>query len=390
MSITGIVSEFNPFHNGHKYLIDAVRNDGDTVVCVMSGNFTQRVEPAVFSKEIRAKAALENGADIILELPFVYATATAEIFAQNAVKALCEFGCDTIAFGAECDDTALLIKAAEIIASDSFEVKLKNCLTEGVSYPAARQKAFESYNIPVDLSSPNNILAVEYIKAVKKYYPDTKLKAVKRVGAMHDSTFTSESIASASLIRNLIAEGGEYSHFVPENAFSLYENCRNENRITDFEKYSTALLAILRSRAENINIAYITEELNSRLDNAIKTATKLDELYSLAKTKRYTHSRVRRAVLCRAFGISESDIKISLPYIRVLGFNESRASVLGKCSKACRLPVVSTYSELKSLGNQNADRVFSLECKASDIFTLCNKSAEKCGSEQEYMLVKIK
>ena len=390
MSIIGIVSEFNPFHNGHKYLIDAVKADGDIVVCVMSGNFTQRAEPSIFPKQARAEAALKNGADIVLELPFLYATATAELFAKNAVRILCEFGCDTIAFGAECEDTELLIKAAELMCESEFDIKIKENLQQGTSYPVARQKAFEQYAIDLDISTPNNILAIEYIKAVLSDYPEVKIKAVKRTGAEHDSDTASGEFASASYIREQIIDDSDYKKFVPENAALIYEKCKNEQTVCDYDKYEIALMSILRSKEISSGVAYTDSELASRIDKAINSASTLEELYTAAKTKHYTHSRVRRAVLCRAFEISENDIKIPAPYVRLLGFNVESSSALGALSKACNLPVVGAYSDIKSIENKDAQRVFELESKSTDIYNLCNKASDSCSREQEYMIVKAK
>lgn len=167
MSVIGIVCELNPFHNGHKYLIDSVKQNGDTVVCVMSGNFVQRGEPAIFPKESRVKSALLNGADVVLELPFVYATASAEIFAYNAVKILNSFGCDKIAFGTENATIEKLNRIVDIISNENFDYELKKHLDSGESYPTARQNALNFFADDCDISLPNNILAVEYLKAIK-------------------------------------------------------------------------------------------------------------------------------------------------------------------------------------------------------------------------------
>ena len=168
MSVIGIVCEFNPFHNGHKYLIDSVKQHGDIVVCVMSGNFVQRAEPAIFPKDVRVKAALLNGADIVLELPFVYATASAEFFACNAVRILDAFGCDKLAFGTEYATIEQLNKIVDTLNNDNFNDKIKKYLQNGESYASARHLALKAYGNDFDIDMPNNILAVEYIKAIRK------------------------------------------------------------------------------------------------------------------------------------------------------------------------------------------------------------------------------
>ena len=391
MSVIGIVCEFNPFHNGHKYLIDAVRKDGDTVVCVMSGNFTQRAEPALFEKKYRVTAALKNGADIVLELPFVYATGTAEIFAKNAVKILCEFGCDKIAFGMENADSNALIKAADTVADESFEKSVEKQLKNDISYPAARELAFKQYGIDFDLSKPNNILALEYVKVLRKNYPDVSFIPVERKSVEHDSDVSVGRYASASLIRAMFEKGESISAFIPENAWDCLEECKENGEYVLGDSYSICLQTVLRNKLgeDGGNIAYMTEELSNRIENALKTSKSLDELFDSAKTKRYTHSRVRRAVLSKAFGVTENDIKISAPYIRLLGFNRRAEAVLGERSRSSSLPMISSYKQLLALESADAARVAELGLRASDFYNLVLKTPKSCSTEMTRPIIKI-
>ena len=221
MSVIGIVCEFNPFHNGHKHLIDSVKTDGDVVVCVMSGNFVQRGEPAIFPKEYRVKSALMNGADIVLELPFVYATASAEIFASSAVKILTSFGCDKIVFGTENTTLVQLENAVDILLSDDFDNKIKKHLENGVSYPIARQMAFNEYDCDCNISSPNNILAIEYLRAIRKNNYKIAPVIVNRRGADYNDDFAVDEYASATYIRNLVNENKDFKGYVPDNAYGI-------------------------------------------------------------------------------------------------------------------------------------------------------------------------
>ena len=391
MSVIGIVCEFNPFHNGHKYLIDAVKKDGDTVVCVMSGNFTQRAEPALFEKKYRVTAALKNGADIVLELPFVYATGTAEIFAKNAVKILCEFGCDKIAFGMENADSNTLIKAADTVDDESFEKNVEKQLKNDISYPAARELAFKQYGLDFDLNKPNNILALEYVKELRKNYPDVSFIPVERKSVEHDSDVSVGRYASASLIRALFEKGESISAFIPENAWDCLEECKENGEYMLKDSYSICLQTVLRNRLDEDggNIAYMTEELSNRIENALKNSKSLDELFDSAKTKRYTHSRVRRAVLSKAFGVTENDIKISAPYIRLLGFNRRAEAVLGERSKSSSLPVISSYKQLIALDSADARRIAQLGIKASDFYNLIIKSPKSCSTEITRQVIKM-
>lgn len=392
MSIIGIVCEYNPFHNGHQYLIDSVKKDGDTVVCVMSGNFVQRSEPAVFTKEDRVKSALMCGADIVLELPFLYATASAEYFAENAVRILSSFGCDKIAFGTENDDIILLKEAASLLLSDELDAKTKEKLETGISYPAARQLAFDEYGIKIDLSQPNIILAVEYLKAIEKNGFNIEPVAVKRVGAGYNELKADGKYVSAAYIREAMKNGKDIMRFIPDSAMQCYINAIEKGSYLDLEKYELAFLSVLRQKTEKdiSNTAYITENLDSRIKASINEACTISELYSLAKTKRFTHSRIRRAFLAICFDIFQEDIDITVPYVRLLGFNENASQILGKCAKNCVLPFVASYSDIKNLNSESADRVFEFENKSTAFYNLILSNPAKCSTEMTFMPVKMK
>ena len=392
MSIIGIVCEYNPFHNGHQYLIDSVKKDGDTVVCVMSGNFVQRSEPAVFIKEDRVKSALMCGADIVLELPFLYATASAEYFAENAVRILSSFGCDKIAFGTENDDIMLLKEAASLLLSDELDEKIKEKLETGVSYPVARQLAFDEYGIDIDLSQPNTILAVEYLKAIEKNRFDIEPFAVKRVGAGYNELKADSKYVSAAYIREAMKDGKDIISFIPNSAMKNYITAIEKGNYPDTEKYELAFLSVLRQKKNNdmSDTAYITENLESRIKASINEACNLTELYSLAKTKRFTHSRIRRAFLAVCFDVFQKDIDISVPYIRLLGFKETASKILGNCAKNCELPFVASYSDIKNLNSESADRVFEFENKSTAFYNLILSNPATCSTEMTFMPVKMK
>lgn len=391
MSVIGIVCEFNPFHKGHKYLIDKVKNDGDTVVCVMSGNFVQRGEPSLFSKEARVKAALLNGADIVLELPFIYATASAEIFAYNAVKILSDFGCERIAFGTENACAEKLEKAVNVLNDIDFDDKIKKYLEEGISYPAARQRAFDEYNIDFDISTPNNILALEYMKALKKLNSKIMPMPVIRMGAGYNDTKSVDGIASATHIRQLINDGEDFSQFVPENTVEIYNEALTNGKFVSNEKYNLSSLALLRSKLNEdlSDIANMAEGLENRIKSAIKESTSLEEIYDKAKTKRFTHSRIRRAVLSVTLGVTAEDLKISAPYCRLLGFNTNSAEVMGKLAANSKLPFVASYSDILNLKSADAEKVFYIENKAGDFYSLIMQIGAECSNEMTFSPIKL-
>ncbi|MGN0569324.1 MAG: nucleotidyltransferase family protein [Candidatus Fimenecus sp.] len=393
MSVIGIVCEFNPFHNGHKYLIDTVKKEpDDIVVAVMSGNYVQRAEPALFPKEIRVKAALSCGVDIVLELPFLYATASAEIFAENAVRILDSFGCDRIAFGTENTELSLLEKAVDIICMQKFDEELKNELSKGVSYPAARQAAFDKYGIECDISLPNNILAIEYLKAVKKLNSRLVPMAVSRMGAGYNDNFAVGEFASATHIRNLIENSEAFKEFVPDSAFELYDNAINSGSQVSRRNYNIAVMSILRGRLDDCwsQFANMAEGLDNRIKTAVINCNSLNEIYDSAKTKRYTHSRVRRAVLSTAMGVTERDMSIKAPYCRLLGFNANASKVLGDLARACKLPFTASYNDILNIGSPDAKRVFELENKSSNIYNLFLQNTVKASTEMTYMPLKMK
>ncbi len=391
MSVIGIVCEFNPFHNGHKFLIDSVKCDGDIVVCVMSGNYVQRGEPAIFSKETRVKSALLNGADIVLELPFIYATASAEIFASAAVKILNCFGCDKIAFGTENTSIHQLESAVDILLSEDFDNKLKKHLESGVSYPSARQMAFDEYNCDCDISTPNNILAIEYVSAIKKNNYDITPITVNREGANYNDDCAINGFASATHIRNLIKDNNDFSELVPESAYVIYKDALENGEYISDEKFNITALSLLRSSsADKSEIANMSEGLENRIESAVKSSSTLNEVYDKVKTKRFTHSRVRRAVLSCVMNITDDDLKILVPYCRLLGFNINVSAKLGELAKNCKLPYVVNYSDIINLKSADVLRVFEIENKSSDLFNLSLHKSGVCSTEMTYSLIKMK
>lgn len=348
----GIICEFNPFHKGHKYLIDTVKQDNDAVVCVMSGNIVQRGEFAVYDKFTRARTALENGADLIIDLPCAYSAMSAEGFAKYAVQILEATGIvDEIAFGAECDDVELLKKTACEIEEKKDEITLE--MKKGISYPAARRNVLKS-DI---LDYPNNILAVEYIR-----HTALDCRAVKRIGKGHD---TDDENYSASAIRSTL----------------------DKREICTMKSCERAVLAKLRTMtAEDfLQIDDVNEGLENRIIEAVKTAENLEMLYDAIKTKRYTHSRIRRIILKSYLSITK-DFSVDVPYIRIIGFNEKGRELLSQMKKKAALPIISKYSDIKSL-DEKGQRLFELECRCTDLYNLGFAIPKPCGLEQSSQIV---
>ena len=349
----GIICEFNPFHGGHKYLIDSVKKDGDGVICVMSGSFVQRGEAAVYSKFDRAAEAVKNGADLVIELVTPCSTLSAQGFAEAGVALLESTGvCDALAFGAECDDVEELKKVADEIKARDAEIQ--ETLKSGISYPAARRSVVDS---PL-LDTPNNILGIEYLSCTK-----LPAVAVKRIGKGHDSD---DGEYSASEIRKHLADK------------ACLENCE-----------SAVLYKLRTMSAEDfLQIDDVSEGLHNRIAEAVKTAGRLDELYDSIKTKRYTHARIRRIILRAYLGITKDTDKTPR-YLRVLAMNEKGRDLLALIAKRGNLPVITRYKDAKECGGDVLAQ-FERECVYTDIWGLCCKTPLPCDFDKQNKLQIIK
>lgn len=384
MKVAGIIAEYNPFHIGHAYLAEKARNNGAThVVAVMSGNFVQRGAPAVFDHETRTKAALMNGIDLVLQLPAVYAVSPAQSFARAGVEILNGTGfVDELVFGSECGNIKNIISACEALESKELKPLLDKELKKGISFASARENALR--NISPESASviqnPNNILGVEYVSALKKSKSKIFPVTFGRVGADHDSREFSGNIASASYIRELLGSGN-WENFVPENTVNIYKN----SATADIKRIENAILYKIRTaEAGSLSKAPdVSEGIENRIISAASDAVSLSELYSLAKTKRYSHARIRRIILNYFLGFTAEDLALPIPYIRVMGFNEKGAELIRKAKETADLPVITKASDIASLG-EKAQRIFALECSAGDVFALCFDDILPCGNEKKF------
>lgn len=385
MANIGIISEFNPFHTGHKYLIENIKGENDTVICVMSGNFVQRGDVAILPKNERTAAALKNGADLIIELPTPYAMSFAERFAEGSVYILKSLGIiDEICFGSECGDIEALQNIADILSTNEFQNKIALRLKSGDTFAKIRTDILGEYDKKYAeiLTNPNNILAVEYILAAKNLGADFSFQTIKRIGASHDSK-TSDITASASLIREMLRDGQaeKTTEYLP------YTYSKNFASIENIEK---AILADLR--ANNLASRYnslpeISEGLENRICEAVKNSLTLNELYENIKSKRYPLSRIRRIILYSFLGITEDMAAKKPPYIRVLGFTEKGKAALTEITKKANLPIICTAKDALALDGF-AKEVFEKECTCSDIWALSLNHPQKCGNEYYYKIVK--
>jgi len=363
VKIVGIVAEYNPFHAGHRYHIAETRRrlgEECAVVAAMSGNFVQRGECAIADKWTRARMALEGGADLILELPTVWATSSAEHFAFGAVSILKAAGADVLSFGSESGNSERLKQVSAALDSEGFRTAIREHLKEGIPFALCRQRAAEDLlgaETASCLSEPNDNLGVEYLKAARRLDFHPEVIAVPRVGAGHDGGDHPE-YPSASFVRRQILSG----QLSMENPASLKQNERG-------------ILTILRAvKAEDLaQLPDSGEGLDRRLYEVIRKAGTLEEIYDLAKTKRYAHARIRRMVLWAALGLKESDRPAQVPYLRVLGANERGRGVLKAISED--MPVITKPSHGKGLP------LMELEARCTDFYAMCRKETMPCGAE---------
>ena len=386
MKVSGIVCEYNPFHNGHLYHIKRTRENGAThIAAVMSGNFVQRGDVAVIDKLERARLAVRSGADLVIELPVQYCLASAENFAAGAVSLLDSLGAvDELSFGSECGDTDKLLKAMETVdmAAMTRSDEIRSIMEKGYTYPRALNSVVNGYD-PESASiiaEPNNTLAVEYLRALKKSGSKMKAFTVKRINAEHDGAGTREGFASASNLRGMIERGEDISGFTPPEWAKAIETAVSKGETASLARLERVMLYKLRSStAEEIeSICDVGQGLEHRIYGA-RMAGSIDELLFTVKTKRYTMARIRRIMLALLIGITKEDMKQLPPYGRILAFNERGREILARAKDRARIPFASSIAKLSQLGDA-AERFAELEIRASDIYGLAMEtvtSAEK-------------
>ena len=396
MPIAGIIAEYDPLHAGHLYQISRVRDllGADTpVVCAMSGNFVQRGGFAIVRKHVRAEAAVRSGADLVLELPLMWAISSAEGFGLGGAEVLARTGIVThLAFGSECADAERLKRAAQALGAPEFPDLLRKELAAGDSFAAARQRAVEKIadtGTAGVLGSPNNILGVEYCKALARLGSGIAPLAILRKGPAHNGG-TEGMLASASAIRELLARGSR------EDALARMAPAMREGYLREeaagrapvrLETCERAILARLRSMTATEFQALDSgnEGLGNRFYAAVRESTGLTELLDAVKTKRYAYSRVRRMALWAYLGLSPAEIPGEIPYLRVLAANETGRALLGKMRKCASAPVLTKPADVRKLGPAAQD-LFAREARATDLYTLAYPNLSAAGGGAEWRI----
>ncbi len=395
MKVSGIICEYNPFHNGHLYHIRETRKNGAThIVAVMSGNFVQRGDTAIMDKIERARLAVRSGADLVIELPVQYCLSSAENFASGAVYLLNSLGAaQEISFGSECGDVEKLSEALDTVEMTalSHAEEIRSIMEKGYTYPRALNSVINGIEpeIASIVAEPNNLLAIEYMRALKKYSCKMKPFTVKRMSADHDSTAPAGEYASASYIRECIASGKDISR-ISEYTTSLWtdavSNAVHSGATASLERLERVLLYKLRSTdpEEIAEISDVGQGLEHRIYGA-RMAGSLEELLFTIKTKRYTMARIRRIMLSLLIGIKKSDMEELPPYGRILAFNERGAEILSAAKSSAKIPYSSSLAKLSQI-NEKAERFAELEVRASDVYGL---ALETVNSAQKDYRAKI-
>lgn len=387
MKICAIISEFNPFHSGHKYLIDEIRKQGFThIVAVMSGNFVQRGEPAIVSKEVRTEAAILNGIDLVIEMPTVKVLNSAEKYATAATEIIQKLGCvDAIAFGSECGSLKILKKTADILESKKFKQIFKKYISLGNSFPKSEYLALKDFTnndiFSNHLKNPNNILGIEYLKALKKWRSSITPLTIKR----------NNNFLSSSEIRNMIInKSDEYKNYIPKNIHKPLEHeINNGFSPTSLKNAEKPIMYSLKTAKEKdiLKISDIAEGLENRILSCALNSYFMEEILDNIKTKRYTMARIKRIIMLLFLKITKSMQSRKVPYIKIIGTNKKGLQILKKAKTTSKLPIVSRFSEITKLGKKALD-FFETECNISEIYYLFAPMIKKHENEKSFKIIK--
>lgn len=404
--VLGIIAEYNPFHNGHLYHLETSKKvtGAEYTIAIISGHFTQRGSTSIIDKWSKTKMALNNNIDLVIELPTIYSISSAENFADGAIKILNSLGIvDYLSFGSETSDIDILKDISDILYNEPSDYKklLIDELNKGLSFPKARENALLKYikitsslakfdiKKYIDiLSSPNNILGIEYLKALKKYNSNIKPVCVKRNGSDYNSTDISvqknnnlNSIGSATAIRELIKSKNyeAIKSLVPSSSYSILTNCLNDGCIIpDLNVFEKEIIYILRKMSidEIANLPDVSEGLEFSIKKAANSCNTINELLDIIKSKRYTVTRLQRIFLYALLGISKKDMEISKkiekPYVRILGFNENGKKLVSEI--ALKNPDIALITSVKKFVDSNSNNDLKLlldkDLFATDVYSI--------------------
>lgn len=355
MEAVGIICEYNPLHNGHIYHIEQVKKlfPGKAIILVLNGYFLERGEISILSKENKAKLALIYGVDLVVELPFIFGTQSADIFADAAIKILGYLGCNYLVFGSERNNVEILKKVADIQEQKEYNEKVKELLATGINYPTALAKAL---NIEEDIFNPNDLLGISYIKAIQKNKLNITPVTIKRTSTYHSKT-ENTNIISASNIRNKLKQKENITNFVPRKTLKLIENISLEN-LFPYIKYKI-LTDLDLSRYLTVD-----EGIENRLKEKIIDSNTLEELILSIKTKRYTYNKITRMLIHILIGLPKEINKLAnIEYIKILGFNKKGREYLHNLKEDLEISLAPIPNSLQYKYELIASQVYSLVSK---------------------------
>lgn len=422
MNITGLIVEYNPFHNGHIYHLQKSleKTNADASIAVMSGNFIQRGEPALFDKFSRAKAAVKSGVDLVVELPSIYTSQSAELFAKGSVALLNSLGCvNSICFGSEEGNIDALCLIASILCLEpqEFKEKLSSYLGEGMLFPTARNKALFDYINSQDfsfgdnfndidlseerlndiLSSSNNILGIEYIKQLISLKSEIKPFTIGRIHSEYNSEEISGNINSATAVRkklyeiisskennssdideliNSIQTSTDITNSIPESTLNMITSNIEKGFLPMYPEYffETLISTIIRDKKNLESYFDISEGIENKIFKAALVAKDYDELLNLVKSKRYTMTRIKRCLNNILLGITKDDMELAkgintIPYVRILAFNSKGREVIREIKKSSEIKIINKFSEVEHfMGDKNFKFLIENDIKCTDIY----------------------
>ena len=410
--VLGIIAEYNPFHNGHLYHLQKAAQivQPDFTIAVMSGNFTQRGEPTIIDKWARTQMALKNGIDLVLELPTLYACQTAELFASGAVRILHNTGLVThMAFGSEYDHLQNLDKIAKILAQEPFEYKalLKLNLDKGLPFPLARLNAMQEYILGIQkdyslspelidqiLGGSNSILALEYLKALRKQKSSIQPVAISRVGSSYNATDIEGQFSSATAIRKIILSGKDWGAIIstlPDISLKILKRSIDDGRgPVSIQSLDQLMLGLLRRSGlrEIASWMDVEEGLENRIKKYAHECTNIEEFLSNTKTKRYTYTRLHRILIHGLLGIRTADVAkfqdmYGPGYIRILGFNTKASELLKRLKATSLVPIITKPAHYYRYHDEHINALFEYDILATDLYALAFPSPEQQKGGQE-------
>ena len=359
MNVIGVIAEYNPFHLGHLYQINKIKEmyKDSIIIAIVSSSFTQRGDVSILNKWNKARIALDNGIDLVIELPYFYAGQSSDIFAKGAVTILNYLGIDTLVFGMESDDINNLKLMADIQLNDkNYNNIVKEYLSNGYNYPTALSKAIKDI-LNLDIYLPNDLLALSYIKQVKLINNNIDVIGIKRTNDYHSKEITS-NIVNASLIREQFKNNLDISNYIPNYDTNKLYNVS----VNDF--YPLLKYQILNNINNLDKFLTVDEGIDNRIKKYIKNSNNWNELVNNIKTKRYTYNKINRMLMHILFNLTKDESKnIAIDYVRVLGFNSKGRSYLNKIKKNKDINIVTNYKD-------GISKLFDLENRVNNIYAI--------------------